>query len=463
MQCKKCGKESVEGAAFCGYCGARVDGKLSCGKCGGLNDEGMAYCVHCGTRIDGKTVCANCGNVCEGNFCPICGKAQTSERTKTASVRTITSNHISNGALLVGVLFSLIFVFFIGLVSATVGDPTEKQGIFYYFGEYYEDLDTIVDGLDGNVSAWFAETIRKQGILLGVISTCLSVLSLLCVVAFATVAIVKYVRSWVKKETDTSKKWSIATIVSYLASVVLYYALNFLEADLMGDSVETKLNGATVVALVFIGGCVAVSVVFTLLNRAKEGTLQGKGMAIICTLLGCLVASLLFIFVQNAGMDVKMAIQTVSIDVRGGYLTFNVLLDSLASAAVTTESSIYYATTQSISLINICNVVAQITVIAIVVLLATYIYNGLQSTQTGKGTGIILSVCITLLSVLLLVMSILSWNECHEMIVRMGEAASTEFLVEGSLAMPIVTVVFATGLFVVSILRWIANRKVENE
>ena len=68
MNCKQCGAPAVEGATYCGYCGARVDGKKSCHACGKLNDERFAFCIYCGTRIDGKTACKNCGTAHDGAF-----------------------------------------------------------------------------------------------------------------------------------------------------------------------------------------------------------------------------------------------------------------------------------------------------------------------------------------------------------------------------------------------------------
>ena len=81
MECKKCGAPTVEGAIYCGYCGARVDGKKECCSCGQLVNEEFAFCIYCGTRIDGKKVCSNCATVHEGNFCPACGTESVTQKT----------------------------------------------------------------------------------------------------------------------------------------------------------------------------------------------------------------------------------------------------------------------------------------------------------------------------------------------------------------------------------------------
>ena len=132
MECKKCGMPTVEGATFCGYCGERIDGKKACAFCGQFNDEGQAFCVYCGARIDGKKVCKNCGSLYETNFCPTCGyselkkpqstqpKKDTQPKKEKKSGKGLFAKILdiaSNGSLMLGVIFAMIFVFFIGLVT----------------------------------------------------------------------------------------------------------------------------------------------------------------------------------------------------------------------------------------------------------------------------------------------------------------------------------------------------------
>ena len=51
MNCKNCGKELREGAAFCSFCGTEVEKNQHCLYCGNEIDNEAAFCSHCGIPI----------------------------------------------------------------------------------------------------------------------------------------------------------------------------------------------------------------------------------------------------------------------------------------------------------------------------------------------------------------------------------------------------------------------------
>ncbi len=55
MYCIKCGKELVEGALFCAFCGTKQVQKMTCGKCGTSIPEGGTFCPTCGTPASQET------------------------------------------------------------------------------------------------------------------------------------------------------------------------------------------------------------------------------------------------------------------------------------------------------------------------------------------------------------------------------------------------------------------------
>lgn len=55
MICPKCGKESVEDALYCEWCGTHLKNKEICPKCGRGSVEGALYCEWCGTSLEPKT------------------------------------------------------------------------------------------------------------------------------------------------------------------------------------------------------------------------------------------------------------------------------------------------------------------------------------------------------------------------------------------------------------------------
>lgn len=59
MQCKKCGKEIPQAAAFCLYCGEAVASSVKCKecpRCGTVREADMVYCHQCGTLLNAVTV-----------------------------------------------------------------------------------------------------------------------------------------------------------------------------------------------------------------------------------------------------------------------------------------------------------------------------------------------------------------------------------------------------------------------
>ena len=54
--CDGCGEPLSEGARFCGFCGAPVEGRRTatrCAECGRESSPGARFCGGCGARIDG--------------------------------------------------------------------------------------------------------------------------------------------------------------------------------------------------------------------------------------------------------------------------------------------------------------------------------------------------------------------------------------------------------------------------
>jgi predicted amidophosphoribosyltransferase len=51
MRCVRCQQENVEGARFCGECGARLD--AGCAACGAVNPPANNFCHECGAPLGG--------------------------------------------------------------------------------------------------------------------------------------------------------------------------------------------------------------------------------------------------------------------------------------------------------------------------------------------------------------------------------------------------------------------------
>lgn len=499
MECKKCGMPTVEGATFCGYCGERIDGKKACAFCGQFNDEGQAFCVYCGARIDGKKVCKNCGSLYETNFCPTCGYSELKKPQSTQPKKEKKSGKglfakildiASNGSLMVGVIFAMIFVFFIGLVTTAEIPPlkySESNDIFYFFGDFYKDMKDInVD--DMGLTKWFKNLINGQVTTFGIIGTVLSALTILSVVAFGVVAIVKYILSWTTKTEQKVEGWAIACILSFFVGVALFFAYGYATAEMSlsgalkeyldGDlGVATKFNGSTVTAIVFCAIFLGLGIIFNLLGKGKAPWLGKALLVTIFTLVAVLFAGVLLILAENSVLsiglvwDIKYEGKALGLDaiVQAGFLGFNVVVDMLLAGTLDPAMDNYRAITQTLSAVNVYNLLSQLFVIALIVLAGLAVYSNVRGATGNKNSGLAWSICAVVVSVVLLVLTILAQAGVEKIVDLLLETAGPEANaildnpVKGKLGVAICSVVFSVLLMALTIVRSVFAKKAAME
>ncbi len=489
MECKKCGKPTVEGATFCGYCGSRVDGKIPCNACGRLNDENFAFCTACGNRLDGKTVCKSCGTAYEGNFCPACGERGQvcAERKKSSKSSTKKGEAtlfkricqiVSGGAAMCGVLFALIFVFFVGIKEVLVAGGKETvawQKIYYFFGDFYKDMDAIDLGQAG-ATTWFVDLVETWGTTAGVLGTVLVCALLIAVVAFAAVAIVKYVRSWVRKQEDASFGWALASALSFLVGATLFYEYNREVAQTKGinlgvisgtSEISTYYNGATSTAIVLIGIFVGIAIVCRILSAGK-GIWTRKNLGkIVCSFVGLTFACLILGLVRGAGLGFSLTINSNEASLSSGYMNFALAIDVALATVVNKELAGYERITDLLSVMNVYALLAQLLLFAVAVFAVTSIHKNACGVNGGKKSGLLWSILTTVSSVLLLVFHILMANAFTDAYLTAvkntaGTVTTTSiYLIEVSYAMPICLIVFSVLLLAGSIVRCVFQKKSE--
>lgn len=341
MVCKKCGAESAENAVFCGMCGARVDGKIVCKTCGALNDEKYAFCAQCGTRIDGKTTCRNCGQAYQGQYCPTCGHSAAKKMPVVHNVEKIAKRgaamqtaknivEIVGGAFgMLAVLFSLIFVFFIGLniklgvmdtdmsdmfeelFASLIGD---KCNIFYYFGQSFKDLKAL--NLDTTTYMGWAK--NNVEITLCIFGLIIGIAALLSVVVCGAVATVIYICGWLKKTHKKPTGWTIACVASFLTSAALFYALHFCKVEMTVKNnvsssmsleilVDAKfcLNNATKVGIILSVIFLGLALLCRLFVAGRYALKLENLLKIVFSLVGLGIAITVFCLAQNAGLNIK--------------------------------------------------------------------------------------------------------------------------------------------------------------
>lgn len=471
MECKKCGASTVEGASFCGKCGARIDGKRPCKACGKLNDEAYDFCVYCGARIDGKTVCASCGNAHAENFCPFCGTAASPAKpTQTAAGKSTfktVADIIANAATLLGAVLSLIFVCFIGLKLQADGQAEETQGIFYYFGEYWKEIESMkLSQMD--TTPWFIDSMTAQLNASGVIGIILAAAVLATTATFAIIAVVKYSVGWAQGKHVNVEGWSLASVISFLIGAVTYYAFNSVSAgsdlgeigSLLGGadfSGGVQFNDVTVTAIVLLSVCTVVSVVFRMLCEGKALWAKENIAKQTLVLTAVVLSAVAFGVSQSAAFAFALEADGVSLEIGANYIQLSGgITVGMASAFAKTSAKGYAAMTAAVATMNTFSVLAAIFAVALSVFSGLALMGNLRA-STGEKDGTLLWSILALASAVLLlafhIVVISSLTEVFNVAQEISGVTNPERLVTGNYATPIVATVFAVALLVISIIK----------
>lgn len=443
MICKKCGAETlVENAAYCGECGARLDGKIQCHACGQFNEDTTKYCVFCGARVDGKKVCA-CGAVYESKFCPICGRAETQQtnvQSTPAPVKTVDSarkkalwnkifGFVSGGVALFGVLYAVIFVFFIGLTASVSGDLSglgidlskiAECNIFYYFGDAYKEIaDAGKMITEYGIVEKYSTTLVSAMTVTAIFGTIISALTICGVVGFAIPAIISYVKFATGKSEQTGAKWSVASMLVFLLGAVAFYVLNVFGAMISVDtssagsvtlspteiSVGVAFNGATVTAIVFVAIFFALFVAASLAKHGKEWTKASFIKTAVFTVVGGAFAFIVYAIMKGAfvGISVGDATSMNSISVNGsftyGMTVFLAVISTLSNQVVVAAESCVTAA-------FICQLLEVVFILGILVCAAMSIFDRVKNVDGEQNTGLVWNIVMAALCVGVLVCGI---------------------------------------------------------
>ena len=317
MECKKCSAVNPEEAVFCRNCGKRLDGKVSCPACDAMNDEDSNFCIHCGTKLSNKSICPSCNTVYEGNFCPACGKtapaqpqtrAHKAKQTVTPPAACATSKwrkileYVGGGLAMSAVFFAVLFAFLIGvnvgnisnLIGANGVNVTMEVTIFDFFGKAYEDLDfTYYDS-----SLAFVELFPT------ILGTLIVVVTLVCVVVFAALAIARYIKFVTGKSQKDYSTFAAATVISFLTGALAFLALNSVigGASMSGVSATaaTGFNSATIAGIVLASIFFAAFAGCRIAVHAKDIFTQKRMITVILSAVGVALLSIALHFAGEA-------------------------------------------------------------------------------------------------------------------------------------------------------------------
>ncbi len=455
MECKKCGRTCDDGAIFCGGCGARLDGKVPCKSCGNLNAADNAYCVFCGARIDGKTVCSNCGTAYDGEFCPACGKAKGSAKSggnapKAASEGKVglfrkICGIIGGAAMMAGVLFALIFVFLIGVESSAgaliTGDV--ERDLYYFFGDSYD----AVDGVTGE-NVWFVDLLKTQFNAYSIIGTVCVAAILLCVVAFAIVASIKYALSWAKKKKNTANPWAMASILSFLTGTVFFYAYTYVALEAASVGLNTALSGATKAGVVLCIIFAALGFLGNILSEGKSLWRKSNLAKTVCSLIGIVLAGVIVGLSRGFFSVLEGQESSVSVLYKQNYLSFNTLIIQEVMN-ISSEAAYYGQATSALEIASVFNLLTQLLAVVVPVLAGLSVCANAKGVTGAKRSGLTYAILLTCFSVLLLVFSLIAWSNFKELF----SLTEMEGEIESSFGYPIGCVIVSALLLAATIVR----------
>lgn len=352
MKCDLCGTENPSNAVFCKHCGHRLDNMSVCQHCGKLTPVDGQFCINCGANRDSRVI-----------DIPAKSVEETSKETKqTRFFASKTENddldevkkHEKHGSKFnagtigkalritslaaggLSFLFSLIFVFLIGVTSqissggASIGQNIIDYNLYSYFGDLLTQYDSINDALVryGVFGSYFGLA-SVVFILLGVIAT----------IVYSGVSFYKNY----KKGTISFTKYAAIFFFVYLASSMLFFFNIFSSSDITGISVSLVLNQATIAGLVLSGLFLLVALVVDSFINGVQGNLKDYLIKTISSSLITIFGIVVFAFIGQGLFTLVADNPTTSIVISMsasvGVLGVASLLFNLAQSVYTSQDS----------------------------------------------------------------------------------------------------------------------------
>lgn len=456
MKCFKCGLNIFEDeATFCPKCGARLDSNISCPSCGQLLDGTYKYCVFCGANIDENSNCTP--SIYDTTLAKKSGEIDLNENGNLWN--TIFSwLGVGMGIVLVSLAFA--FVFMIGfqfnywghkqaITEAGFDFNNQNIKLFYYFSDAYKDIAKIKE------MALFESELPIIGAYIhSILGTIISIATIGCVIVFAILAIIGFIKFFIIKAENNCGKWAVRAAISYIAGSVSLFVLNICKADIaltvpisttVGKPLQAKMmitfDKITIVGIIL---CTVFLLIYAGINYLKKGKGWKNKKTIINCIFNALVTTFAIVaclFGMNAIVGTKMITTsgwTQSLEFTLAQLPFS---SFLVSSFELTDPLFYKENLTQINVSYVFAVVQEVMALGMVVGALSTMATCILETEGKTKITLLLSIMTAFFAGGQLVAGIVSHTVMHNLYVDlMGvDTVETTLILRNS----IITVVFA--------------------
>lgn len=340
---------------------------------------------------------------------------------------------IAGCAAMLGALAALVFVFFMGVSVSAEGAESLSFEIglpnatYEYFGSYYKEWKAL-DFSDAGYSEWFRELIGRDMLLFGILGTVLVALSMLSVVAFATVATVVFVRNWLGYTQAKADKWALASVLCFVFGAVVFCAIHNIsvvmdtiqivegESVLVRNEVSVALNEATVAGFVLCLSLAGVSFICKMVASGKTWVRKNEALkyTLVALGLGLVVAGICF--AGDIGFSLEYFMGTTKIGVKMAPMYANIAFSGTFAGELDKTQEIYREATKLLEMMDLYNLIAQLGTLTLFVALGGTVYTYVRRlTGESSSTGVEWAGVAFGAAVVALVFTLLAWNNFDEL------------------------------------------------
>lgn len=347
MKCDLCGTENPSNAVFCKHCGHRLDNMSVCQHCGKLTPIDGQFCINCGANRDSRVIDLPAKSVEEtpketrqtrffanktenDDLREVKKSEKHASKFNTGTIgKALKITSLAAGGL--SLLFSLIFVFLIGVTSqisssgASIGQNVINYNLYSYFGDLLKQYDSLNDAL------------VRYGIFGTYIGLASVVFILVGVIATIVYSGVSFYKDY-KKGTISFTKYAVIFFFVYLASSMLFFFNVFSRSDITGITISLVLDSATVAGLVLSGIFLIVALVVDSFINGIQGNLKDYLIKTISSSLITIFGIIVFAFIGQGLLTLVADNPTTSI-ISSMSVSAGVL--GVASSLLTLAQSIY--------------------------------------------------------------------------------------------------------------------------